>query len=65
MLIGAILGMIATVIYYQFARMCQEYRHATQQHIVDLEQSAPVRSLEDPNKYLFRTVGKNFKEDDD
>ena len=26
MIIGAVLGIIATVIYYQIARFCQEYR---------------------------------------
>lgn len=28
MIVGAFLGILATVIYYQFARFCQQYRHS-------------------------------------
>jgi len=65
MVLGAFLGILATVVYYQFARFCQEYRHSRMQRIGDAENLPPVRSLsslEDPNKYLFRAA-KTFKED--
>ena len=71
MIIGALLGVIATVIYYQIARFCQEYRQTRSStrgiSASDLEgqqqsscSSGGNAGLEDPNKYLFRKV---FKED--
>ena len=64
MLVGAILGIVATIIYYQFARLCQEYRNSSSRRVSDLESAAgSTRSLEENNKYLFRQVPKTFKED--
>ena len=69
MIIGAVLGIIATVIYYQIARFCQEYRQSRSvsriNTLADIEaQQANGRGvchMEDPNKYLFRKV---FREDE-
>jgi len=61
MVLGAILGVLATVIYYQVARFAQQYRQSRIVRITDLESHGDNQHpLEDPNKYLFRKV---FKED--
>ena len=64
MVLGAILGVLATIIYYQVARFCQQYRQQSRSmRIQDIENSNTTCSseqLEDPNKYLFKKV---FKED--
>lgn len=65
MILGALLGILATVIYYQMARFCQQYRQTHRVlNAADLEsqRAAASSGLEDPNKYLFR-VTKAFKED--
>ena len=73
MMLGAFFGIIATVIYYQIARFCQQYYQSKAQTIRissdDMENGAACESLEDPNTYLFRNerpqIAKTFKEDED
>ena len=67
MILGAFLGIIATVVYYQMARCYQQYRQSCRAPGVnsDLESQRAASAVspapaEDPNKYIFR---KTFKED--
>ena len=54
MIVGAFLGILATVVYYQIARFWQQYRLSQiNNRVIDLERAIPASSLEDPNRYIF------------
>ena len=56
MIVGAFLGVLATVVYYQIARFWQQYNLSRiNNRVIDLERAVPASSLEDPNKYIFGT----------
>lgn len=54
MIVGAFLGILATVVYYQIARFWQQYRLSQiNNRVIDLERAIPASSLEDPNRCIF------------
>ena len=62
MVLGAVLGVVATLIYWQITKLCQSCMSPVESADQDQENQAAA-IMEDPNKFLFIHSAKIFKED--
>ena len=53
-LLGAVLGCLATLMYWQVAKMCQRFRSSFSRNG---DEEDPACCLDDPNKHLFLNCG--------
>ena len=60
MIIGAVLGIIATLIYWQLMKLCQNCRG---QSVLEDDIEDDENQIDNPNKFLFIHANKTYKED--